>query len=251
MEGTDSGGHREGKRVVKTVQKASKDVRRGFRTANEKVIPCIGKTGNVIWVDVFLGPAMCNKSFKNRKGSRAVLNKLAAIQRSAVLTIVGGLLTSLNNTLDMHANLLPFHLMVNKVWYQVALRLAMLPSTHPLYKAINQAAQHFVKKHHSPLHELMFKFKLKQKLLEKIPAIRQSPKWELGVAIRIAEKKEKARDENNEDKACIKVFTDRSRIGGQIGAAAVLYHNGVLKRKKRMRLVSEKYHTVFKGKGLG
>ena len=40
--------------------------------------------------DVFLGPTMRYESFKNRKGRQAALNKLAAIQRSTALTIVGG-----------------------------------------------------------------------------------------------------------------------------------------------------------------
>ena len=91
------------------------------------------------------------------------LGKLAAIQRSTALMIVGGLCTSPNNLLYMHTNILPFHLLVDKVQYQAALRLATLPNTHPLHKPVAQAARCFIKRHHSPLHELMFKFKLKPK----------------------------------------------------------------------------------------
>ena len=68
----------------------------------------------------------------------------------------------------------------------------------------------------------MYKFKLKPDLLEKIEAIRQDPKWESDIAIRVAEKKEKAKSEESEDKSHIKVYMDSSRINGQIGAAAVL-----------------------------
>ena len=53
--------------------------------------------------DVFLGPALRCKSFKDRKGGHAALGKLAAIQRSTALMIVGGLHTSPNDLLDMHA----------------------------------------------------------------------------------------------------------------------------------------------------
>ena len=126
--------------------------------------------------DMFLGLAMQYESFKARKGGCAALNKLATIQKSAAISIVGGLQTSPNDMLDMHANLLPFHLMVDKVCFQAAVRLAMLPSMHPLFKAVKHAAQIFVKKHHSPLHELMHKFKLKLVLLKKILAVRQNPK---------------------------------------------------------------------------
>ena len=48
--------------------------------------------------------------------------------------IVGGLRTSPNDTLNMHTNLLPFHLLVDKVQFQAALRLATLPKTHPSIK---------------------------------------------------------------------------------------------------------------------
>ena len=153
--------------------------------------------------------------------------------------------------LNMHANLLPFHLMVDKVCFQAAVRLATLPSTYPLFKAVKQAAQRFVKKHHSLLHELMHKFKLKPALLEKISAVRQNPKWEPRVAIRIAGDREKAREEDITDHASIKVYTDGSGIEGKIGAAAMLYHDGVLVKKRRMRLESVKHHTVFEGEGVG
>ena len=152
-----------------------------------------------------------------------------------------------NDMLDMHANLLPFHLMVDKARFQAALRLATLPTTHPLHNPVSQAACRFIKKHHISLHELMYKFKLKPKMMEKIEATRQSPKWEPDMAIRIASNKEKAKEEDSKDRARTKVYMDGSGIGGQIGAAAVLYQDGVLKRSRRMRLGTSKHHTVFEG----
>ena len=141
--------------------------------------------------------------------------------------------------------------MVDKIQFQAALRLATLPSLHPLCKPVLQAVRCFIKKHHSPLHELMYKFKLKPKLLEKIAATRQDPKWEPGVAIRIADNKERAKEEDGGDRSHIKVYMDSSGVEGQIGAVAVLYCDGVLRRKRRMRLGSEKHHTVFEGGGIG
>ena len=49
----------------------------------------------------------------------------------------------------------------------------------------------------------------------------------------------------------IRVYMDGSGIEGQIGAAAVLYWDGVLKRKRRLRLGSTKHHTVYEGEGIG
>ena len=201
--------------------------------------------------DVFLGPALRGDSFTNKKGPRSALSKLAAIQRSAAILIVGGLRTSPADSLDVHANLLPFHLMVDKTRFQAALRLATLPTSHPLHKPVNQAARRFVKRHHTPLHEMMHRFKLKPQLLENVEAVRQEPKWESDVAIRIAGCKEVAKAEDLADEARIKVYTDGSGIEGMIGAAAVLYRDGVLKKKRRMRLGSTTHHTVYEGEGVG
>ena len=97
---------------------------------------------------------------------------------------------------------------------------------------------------------MMYKFKLKPECLEKIEATRQNMKWESDVAIRIANNKQKAKEEDTNDRSHIKVYTDGSGVDGQIGAA-VVYHNGVLKRKRRMRLGSAKHHMVFKEEGVG
>ena len=87
--------------------------------------------------------------------------------------------------------------------------------------------------------------------METIAAARQGLKWEPDVAIRIADSKEKAKEEDLADQAHIKVYTDGSGIEGHIGAAAVLYRNGVLKSRRRMQLGSSKHHTVYEGEGVG
>ena len=67
--------------------------------------------------DMFLGPALWSASFKVNKGGWAALNKLTSIQRRAAILIVGGMHTSPTDTLNIHANLLPFHLLVDKVQF--------------------------------------------------------------------------------------------------------------------------------------
>jgi hypothetical protein len=76
----------------------------------------------------------------------------------------------------------------------------------------------------------------------------------------VAKCKEKAKEEDLRDELMIKVYTngsgyegqiDGSGYEGQIEAAAVLYHNGILKSKRKMRLGSIKKHTVYEGEGVG
>ena len=188
--------------------------------------------------DIFLGPALRNTSVKNKKGSRAMINKLATIQRKVAIMIVGRMRTSPTDALDVHANLLPFQLTVDKVRFKVAIRLATLLNTHPLHNPVKQAAQRFVKRHHTPLHKMMYNFKIKPNLMEKIKAVRQGPKCELNLAIRIAGDKEQAKKEDEEDGARIKVYTDGSGCEGQIRAAVILYCDRLAKSRRRMRLGS-------------
>ena len=139
------------------------------------------------------------------------LNKLALIQRRAVTLIVSGMCTSPMDMLDIHANLLPFHLLVSKVWFQAALCLATLPITHLLHNPVKQAANQyqFIKKHHMPLHEMMHTFKLKLDLMEKISAVQQGPKWKPKVRLHIADSKEQVKEEEEGDKLRVKVSTHR------------------------------------------
>ena len=98
---------------------------------------------------------------------------------------------------------------------------------------------------------MMHTFKLKPELMEKIAAVRQDPKWEPNLALQITDNKEEAKEEDREDRARVKVYTDGSGFEGQVGAAAVLYRDGMVKSRRRMRLGSIKHHTVYEGEGVG
>ncbi|KAF8814018.1 hypothetical protein BYT27DRAFT_7250430 [Phlegmacium glaucopus] len=87
--------------------------------------------------------------------------------------------------------------------------------------------------------------------MEKIEAVRQGPKWEPNVAIRIVDNKDKEKEEDRADITNIKVYTDGSGFEGQVGAGAILYRDGVIKGRKRMRLESLKHHMVYEGEGVG
>lgn len=96
--------------------------------------------------DIFLTPQrkMTTKS-KDGKSSQGIINKLAMVQRQAAIMITGAMRTTATDILDIMANLLPFHLLVDKLRHHAALRLTTLPSTHPLYKPVANAATRLVK----------------------------------------------------------------------------------------------------------
>jgi len=75
--------------------------------------------------------------------------------------------------------------------------------------------------------------------------------WTPKLAIRIADSKDKAKEEDEAERARIQVYSDGSGIRGKIGAAVVLYKDGRLKGTRRLQLGSDKHHMVYEGEGIG
>ena len=101
----------------------------------------------------------------------ATRDRLASLQGRVANMIAGGMRTSPHDTAEVHANLLPFHLLVDKVRHAAAIRMATLPQTHPLYKPVRDAASRLVKTHPTPLHDLMHRYNIKPENMETIEAV--------------------------------------------------------------------------------
>ena len=103
--------------------------------------------------DLFLIPES-----KKTKGMKGFISKLSKVQRQAALHITGELQSALTDTIDGCANWLPFHLLVKKIVYQAATRLATLPQSHPMEKPTCRAALWYIKSHRAPVHEVLHTF---------------------------------------------------------------------------------------------
>ena len=136
---------------------------------------------------------------RKSKGSVGAATKLARVQRIVAIHITGALRTAANDILDAHADLLPIDLLIDKHCFWEALRMATLPSTHPLYTHVKKAAKHKPKKYPTPLHELFHIFPINPPSVETIEVVRHSTKWRSKLRMNIATKKEKAveEEENN------------------------------------------------------
>jgi ribonuclease HI len=202
--------------------------------------------------DVFLTPQTRDRGNRlAQKSGRAVIKKLSAVQRRAAINVTGGMGTTANDTLDVLADLLPFHLLIEKHRFQAALRLATLPKSHPLHKAVANAAGRYIKRQPTPLHYMMHEYKLHPEKIETIETTRQPNKWTPGFALRIADMKDVAEKEDKEDRAEIQIYTDGSGLEGRIGASAVLFRGGEEKGQMRFCLGSARKHTVYEGECMG
>jgi hypothetical protein len=196
--------------------------------------------------DVFLIPVT-----GQHKGSKGSVKKLARIQRQAALDITGALRSMASDTLDAHANLLPFPLLVFKLVHRAAVRLACLLNSHPLAAKVRRSAKRYVKRHRSPIHKIMHAYSLNPERMEKIQTVVFGPKWQPAFNTRIPQSKEQAADEAKTERAQVVIFSDGSCIDGGVGAAAVLYKNGKEQKSARLYLGPESEHTVFEAELAG
>ena len=143
--------------------------------------------------------------------------------------ITGAMKTTAMDALEVMANLLPFHMLVDKHRHRAALRLATLPVSHPLHKPVRNAANKLVKRHPTLLHDLMHRYGIKPEKIETIETIRFDTRWTPSVMTEIIMDPDKAIESILNNNPDVKVFTDVSGMENRIGASAALYRRGRLK----------------------
>ncbi|KAG1851431.1 hypothetical protein DFJ58DRAFT_728872 [Suillus subalutaceus] len=102
----------------------------------------------------------------------------------------------------------------------------------------------------SPLHKLLYKFKINPTQMENILPVHHYPKWEADVEICIARKEEAAEEDKLADEE-LRVYLDGSAIEGGVGAAAVLMQGEEVRDKLRFHLGKDSEHTVYEGEIIG
>lgn len=211
-------------------------------------IPTFTYAADVWFTDIHLSSTGLKKM-----GSVSLAKKLTSIQRLLARIVTGGLKTTAGDVLEVHANLLPIDLLFKKTLFRASTRLASLPSTHPLYKPIRKAANRYVKKHRSPLHNLFQHTGISPNDIETITAVRRRPNYSTKFSTHIANDKETALAtasmlHNNSE---CSIYTDGSGFENGIGAAAVSYINKVESQYLWFHLGPSSRHTVYEGELIG
>src|SRR5882724_9442698 len=105
---------------------------------------------------------------------------------------------------DACADLLPFHLLVQKLTYCTTVSITTLPCTHPLERHASWAATRYIKRHRSPLHEVLHMAHVQLAEIEDILPSWHGLKWEPSFPIHIPVDREGAVQEANELDAEVK-----------------------------------------------
>jgi len=159
----------------------------------------------------------------------------------------------MGNILDVHANLLPIDLLFNKVLFRATVRIASLPSTHPLHKPARKAAKRYVRKHCSPLHNLFEALDLDSNTIEPIAPTQHCPNYVPFFSTFVPTSKPIALREAREHhrNAHISIYCDGSGFEEGIGASAVMYTNSVETKHILYYLRPASRHTVYEGEIVG
>src|SRR5882672_3648916 len=134
------------------------------------------------------------------RGTKSFIGKLGHVQRQAALHIMGAMRTSPTDSLDAHADLLPFQLLTKQLVHRATARLVILPTSHPLAKHVSGTARRYVKSHRAPLHEVMHAFHMHPDDYETISPVRRGPKWTPNIQVVIQATKMQAVKEVEEAK---------------------------------------------------
>ena len=193
----------------------------------------------------FTGP----KTVRSAKATK----KITSMQWAGVLAITGGLHISPTDTLNTSTFLLPAQLMIKKWCIRAQVRMATLPTDHPLFKVVNWKRACATKRHRSPLNTLANLTITDTRRIEKIPTIGRNPSstGELPFHIRIpVDKKALAQEAKNASEE-IQVFTDGSAQGGKVGAATILIRNNRPICILHYHLGPESEHTIHEAELAG
>ena len=164
--------------------------------------------------------------------------------------ITGGLSTTAGDILDAHAYVLPIDLLFNKLLFRSTLRLCSLPKSHPLQPLVHKVAKRKVKRHLSPIHNLIQFACINPREIEVIDPVRRSPGYAPTFDLIIPPSKDAALTFANLTNAT-RIYSDGSGFEGGIGASALLYINDKLVRSLRCYLGTPNEHTIYEAKGVG
>lgn len=163
-----------------------------------------------------------------------------------VLAASGALRSSPTDAVEAHLNVLPVELLVKKITHHAALRLMMLPPSHPLAKFAKHCSNRSVKHHKTPLHTLSTIFNLKSTQIKKIKPVMTPPWMDISIKTLVLSR-DQAIVYHKNCEADFRIFTDGSGYKNGIGAAVVMYRRNNPPKSLTFHLGSSKEHMVQEG----
>ena len=188
---------------------------------------------------------------KKAKGSVGLVCKLTSVQRLATIAITSAMRTTASDILEAHANVLPIELLLLGICHRAFSRMLALLKSHLLHRPLHSCTHRLVKRHPSPLHTLSHIFGLKPDAFEEIVPFTHAPDTLHCYSTNIATSREESKEEEADDMADTKVFTDGLGVEGETGAVAVLYKKGKRIADLKYHLGTLAEHTTYEAEAIG
>ena len=187
-----------------------------------------------------------------RLGSVKTVKKLTSVQCRVAKLITSALSTTAGNILEVHANLLPIDLILNKITFCAAARIASLPPLHPLFSPSRKAAKRYVKRHRPPLHNLFGLLNVNPSTIETVLPTHRRNNYTPVFTTTIAPDKPTALTQatlNHNTK--VSIYCNGSGYEGGVGASTCLYIDSIETRALQYYLGPDSEHTVYEAEIIG
>ena len=179
------------------------------------------------------------------------MGKLALLQWMAILAITSALRSTATDMLDLHADVLPVKLLLQKICHPAILWLASFPPSHPLYKPVLTCTKRYIMSHHSPLHELAHIFGITPQDIETIVPESSPPNHWLKCKMVIHGLAEELAAHTKDCRSELIIYSDGSGIGESAGAATALCKVSFDPKILKLHLGSLEEHTTFEAEVVG
>ena len=202
--------------------------------------------------DVWYSPPIHPRRHLVTKGGTTITKKLSSVQRQATIAITGALRSTAADTLEVHAGIPPVQVRLTRLCTLAVARASTLTENHPLSRTVKRKATRLVKKHRTSFHNLLHGAAIDPQRMEKISPVRRAPNFTPIHRTKVENTRDSAlAHDDATHNTGVRIYTDGSGHGGGIGAAAILYENGVPKAASRYYLGPYTEHTVFEAEIVG
>lgn len=148
------------------------------------------------------------------------------LQRIGILAITGALQTTPTDLLDPHTGVLPTDLMLKKTCHRAMVCLSLLPKENPVVGLLSKYHTKKARSHAMSLQMLLQIFKSNPTTTKCIQPRQNHPNKQPDYMTHIADSQNDTIAYKKEDKAKIRIYTDRSSTNGMAGTSAVMYYAG-------------------------
>ena len=174
-----------------------------------------------------------------------------------MLAITGALRTTPTDLLDLHVDLLPIDLAIEKACYRSLVRISSLPPSHPLHHIVCEYHENLkdqLPKHLTNLHLLLRTFNFIPSLTEIVAPITNVPERLKAFTTEIATSRIDSIAHEIADNADVAIYTDGSKIdSGRVGTSAVMFKKGHMTSSSCLHffLGNANQHTSYEAEAIG